>query len=658
MDVTAWALYAFLAGAALAGAVLHYRRHEPAGRGRLVLALLRGSVLAVLVLLLFDPMLPGGRSDEERVVLLDGSLSMRLQGPDGRSRWEEALGLGVVQGADRVAIFGAGPAVPTAEAARVSPSLPESRLGPALRAALESGARSIVVVTDGAVEDAADVRALASRSGGVEIHGVGGATAFNAGVVEVRAPRWVRTGQESTLEVGVGRLGEGGPDSLEVVLRHEGRELGRARVPTPAPGRLATASIAFTPPAAQDGRMRLETVLDGAAGLADDDRRVVYVEVGEEPPGVALVSFRPDQEPRFLLPVLERALGVPTRGWLQVGSDRFLRVGTGTEAGRVAGTAEVRAAVANAGLVVLHGLSSGAPEWARAAAREAVRLLVFPDGAVPGLPVDPGSVRPGDWYVADSLPASPVAPLLAGLDAEGAPPLSGLRTAEAPDGWWAPLLAREGRRGPARPIVVAGRVGGRRTAVVLGDGSWRWAFAEDGGRALYDRLWSAIAGWLAEDASVATGPVVRPRALVVPRGQPVAWVVTGAAGSRGSGEREPGIDSVRIEIRPADGEDAVTLDTVVRPQDGVATTAPLPPGRYRYRARTGEVEAAGELTVESYTPELTRPATLETVDGAGVGSGDAGRRAGRPLHASPWPYVWVVLALCTEWVLRRRWGLR
>jgi hypothetical protein len=34
------------------------------------------------------------------------------------------------------------------------------------------------------------------------------------------------------------------------------------------------------------------------------------------------------------------------------------------------------------------------------------------------------------------------------------------------------------------------------------------------------------------------------------------------------------------------------------------------------------------------------------------------RSGGRPLHAAPWPYVLLVLLLCTEWVLRRRWGLR
>ena len=659
MDVTAWALYAFLAGIALAGAVLHYRRHEPGGRRRMVLALLRGSVLAVLILLLFDPTLPGGPAGTgPAVVLLDGSLSMALAGPDGRTRWQEALDLAATREADRVIVFGDGPASPVQDPTGITPVGTGSRLGPALRAALESGAGRVTVVTDGAVEDAVEVAALV-RSAPVEIRTVGEATAFNAGIVEVRAPRWVRAGGEAVVEITIGRLGEGGPDSLGVVVAVDGRELGRVRAETPPEGRLATTVIPVTVPEAEGGTLRLTASLVGGAGAPADDRRFAYVEVGEEPPGVALVSFRPDQEPRFLLPVLERSLGVPARGWLRLGPDRFLRVGAGEEAGRGDGADRVRTALGQADLVVLHGLPAGAPDWAVAAAREHPRMLVFPGAAsVPGLGLETGAHRPGDWYVADSVPTSPVAPLLAGLGSTGAPPLVGLRVPEVPAGFWTPLLVREGRRGTARPALIAGRAGDRRVAVALGSGYWRWAFSETGGRPLYERLWAAVGGWLMEGGAGGSGPAVRPAPRLVPRGRPVDWVVGGhAAGGEGREEGSPATDSVRVRIRTWDGEMPV-LDTVVSVHGPGATTPPLPPGRYRYRSRLRAAESDGELTVESYSPELTRMATLEARESTGPPGGGVESGGGRPLHASPWPYLWAVLALCAEWVLRRRWGLR
>lgn len=102
----------------------------------------------------------------------------------------------------------------------------------------------------------------------------------------------------------------------------------------------------------------------------------------------------------------------------------------------------------------------------------------------------------------------------------------------------------------------------------------------------------------------------------------------------------------------------MTRDTTVAIDAGRAVTGALPPGHYRYRARTASGEAAtGELTVESYSPELLQ--AVRPLDGGAEERGVGGRsREGRPLHTVPWPYILVVALLCAEWVLRRRWGLR
>ena len=80
-----------------------------------------------------------------------------------------------------------------------------------------------------------------------------------------------------------------------------------------------------------------------ADAMADDDVRSIYVRISDEPAGVALVSFAPDQEPRFLFPLLERSLGVPVRGWMALPEGRYIRLGAGPDAGLAGTEAEARA---------------------------------------------------------------------------------------------------------------------------------------------------------------------------------------------------------------------------------------------------------------------------------------------------------------------------
>src|SRR5690606_29645440 len=208
------------------------------------------------------------------------------------------------------------------------------------------------------------------------------------------------------------------------------------------------------------GLVRYDFELQPGDVEADDDRRSAYVFVSERPAGVALVSFRPDWEPRYLQPVLEQALGVPVRGFAFVGDGRYVRIAAGLEAGRRAGEVEVRQAVEQADLLVLHGLDATAPAWAREAAGRARRRLVFPgDGAPVGLPVEVSAPAPGEWYASSELPSSPLAGRLGTFRAEELPPPVGLRTVSGGGTWTAPVASR-GRRGPTPPLVGAG-LGGR-----------------------------------------------------------------------------------------------------------------------------------------------------------------------------------------------------
>jgi hypothetical protein len=125
-----------------------------------------------------------------------------------------------------------------------------------------------------------------------------------------------------------------------------------------------------------------------------------------------------------------------------------------------------------------------------------------------------------------------------------------------------------------------------------------------------------------------------------------------------------GPDTVRLEIRGAEG--ASVLDTILVRAAG-ATTPPLPPGAYAYRAvGGGEVAGEGRFDVEARSGEmLPRPAVPQLPASAALGAADgarAGERtegaAGAPLRRSPWPYLLVLLLLSAEWVGRRRAGLR
>jgi hypothetical protein len=656
MSGSGWLLWLMLSAAVMVLSMWHYRRRETPGRGRVLLAVLRGAALSLTALLLFDPSLPARDPAAVRGthVLLDASLSMDLPSADGGTRWQAAVAEARSRAGDRpVLLFG-----DRARPVRVG-TLPESapgdvrtRLLPGLQAAAEAGVRNVVVLTDGGIEDADAVARWAPRLGlGVETVIFGGEIA-NTSVVEASAPQWVDAGEAVPLEYAVA----GGRDSVAVVVRRDGRVIGRSVVPAAPAGRLSTGSmqLQLEPSASGDGWVRLEVGLENGDAVPDDDRRTIYVQAGREPAGVALVSFRPDWEPRFLAPLLEQSLGLPLRAYLRGATGQYVRLAAGLDAGAAVQETDVMRAIERGQLVVLHGLGIDAPAWAHEALRTAAHVLVFPADDASGLdlPTAVGAPVQGDFFPSQAVPPSPVAGLLTDLELTGTAPLSSLRPVAVPAGAWAPLMATRGRQGAVLPLAVAGEIDGRRWAIAAGSGYWQWAFRGGAERQTYGRFWSALAGWLAQERTVAALPAVRPAALALPRGADVPWV-------------SPALIADSLHISLADETGAVITDTVVSGArtDTVYTSAPAP-GHYSYRARAfagdNVTQGAGMLTIERYSPELARgridperlASSAETVRGR-----DRARR-GTPLHATAYPYVLLVLLLAAEWILRRRWGLR
>lgn len=655
-----WLLFLALAGVAAALVWYVYRRRETPGRGRNLLIALRALTLAILILLLIDPQIPvrgrraGGAGTR---VIVDASLSMNLPSGAGRTRWQEAVQRAAATDArGPVLLAGGAPvAVPADSLAAVQPFRGTSRLLPVLQAAAEAGAERAVVITDAAIEDLSELQRWAPRLGmQIDVERVGEVATANRSIAELEPPAWAEAGDSTPVSFGVVATG-GASGTVRVIATQNGREIGSTSVSLAPEGRIAGGRLSITPQAPPGGGLvRVDLRLEPGDAVPDDDVRSFYIFVGQRPAGVAVVSLVPDWEPRFLHPVLEKSLGLPVRTFLRTSGDRYLRTATGTEAGATATEQDVRNAVRQADLVVLHGLGAGSPSWAREVAAAARRVLVFPavQGLPDGLPFAIPAATAADWYVSGNVPPSPIAGLLAGIDGNALSPLQALHIVQLQTGTWVPLYARRGRTGAAVPIVLAGEMPGRRWAVGLGVGYWRWAFRGGAERDAYDRLWGALAGWLANERPEVAAAAIRPARRAIPRATDGVWLAPGT-----------NADSLSLRITGSDG--AAVLDTVLAVEADSAILRPLPPGHYQYSATAtaeGETraQASGPFTIESFSPEYIRPARdidiAEVTSETAAAEGPPG--AGRPIRSLIWPYILVVLLLATEWILRRRWGLR
>ena len=653
MTAITWLVFLLGGGLAFGFAYLTYFRREPSGRGRVLLLVLRAAVLLLIILLLIDPRLGATSriSSRNTRVVLDVSLSMQPRRADSTA-WQRVLRAAGGTASGGVVLAGEAPRTISADSLiGIEPASASSRMLPAIQAAAEAGAQRVILMTDGAIEDPDEITRWLPRLGlELDVQRIEAPAPGNRAVAELEAPAWAQAGEPIALRVGVTARGAAGDSNAVLVVRQSGNVVARSSVGLPAEARLASTTLSFNasgPP--EGGLIRYDVAFETPDSIPDDDVRSVYVFVSEEPAGVAVISFLPDWEPRFLHPVLAQALGLPVRTFLRVPNGGYFRADEGLQAGTRVEEAVVQRAVAQADLLVLHGVTENAPPWWRETAQRARRLLLLPAGPL-GEPYQVAGPTPADWYVSPEIPASPIAPFLQELNLGEVPPLESVFTVTSGSGAWAPLHVGRTRRGGRNPVLVAQETGGRRVAIALGTGYWRWAFRGGASRDLYTRFWGALAGWMAQEEAQVAGAAVRPTSRVVPRGVAPRWIAPGL-----------NLDSLQLQLTDARGAEH---NLTVQPQRGdTALTPVLPPGHYQYQARAfadGEmVQGTGALTVESYSAEFMRmPADLSELRSAPVSLSGNNRSGGRPLHASPWPYVLIVLLLCTEWVLRRRWGLR
>lgn len=620
-------------------------------QGRMGPALLRSAAIFFLLAGWWLPPIHRGAGGDAgvRALLVDGSASMRLPAsPGGTSRADSAAQLASGDGdADLRFVFGDSARVPVdgeGEGSREAVPAEDrsSRIVPALEAARAAGADSVIVLTDGELDDRGAARDAIRRLG-LSVREVRVARpAGRLAIREIDAPRAVEAGDTIRLVVEVGAVGEAlGGDSASLSVTGPDGTRSIVRFPAPTPGRTRrVTAMAVAGDGSGDAWRSYDVRLEADADpLAPGVRHRVWIEIVPTAAGAVIVAADPDWEPHYLLPVLNRSTEGGARAWLRVGADRWIRSGTDRLAS--GDDARVRGDASRARLLVVQGVAGELPSWLQRLAAQHPRVLWLTRGAgaIPGSGVRVGAPRTGEWYPGGTPPSSPIAGYLEGLDHPSLPPVSRLFAVDGHD--WAPLELRRNRTGAGEPPIVGDRTGGRRRVVVAAEGLWRWASRGGEAREVYRSMFAGLAGWLLEAADRRPLELVRSR---LPAGDTIRWRVA------------PAVDELRLVLRDSTGA-AIWGDTLVAP-DTLINGPQAPEGTLRFEAE-GRVGSEGfrvgrPLEAEGTVRELTAREPGELLDDASPASGVSAATGGRAV----WPFVLAALMLCGEWYWRRRIGLR
>ena len=218
--------------------------------------------------------------------------------------------------------------------------------------------------------------------------------------------------------------------------------------------------------------------------------------------------------------------------------------------------------------------------------------------------------------------------------------------------------------------------------VFTGEASWRWRMMLPSTDRSYDTFWRQSVRWLALGA---TDPVAVLPAAAAGAGEPVV-VRTAVRDATFASIRDAEVD---VRLSGPDGRMIHARAALEAGESGealfAATFTPEQPGLYRVAvtARRGKTEigaSSSTLLVGGADLEMTQPrlnsAVLERIasqtGGHLIEPGDLGRTvtalqtaapaaalaARRDLWHSAWSLLFIIGLLATEWLLRRRWGLR
>ena len=482
-------------------------------------------------------------------------------------------------------------------------------LRPAAERASVAG-HPLVVATDGELDDPDAARALPAGS---RVILVTHAARHDLAVSSIDVPRAVVSGDTIEARVGV-VAGNAGSRAGTLALALEGKSVGTAAVDSLGPfgERTLSLKVKLDGPA---GPSLLRAIVKSADD-AEPRNDTLSAAIDLSPAASAVfVSTSPDFDSRYALAVLHGALGIPTRGFFRVAAGEWRVEGALTAISE----AEVRRAIHDAPVAIIHGDTAafGPP---RGATLGPLALIVT-------------SGTEGEWY-ASSAPASPLASALSGLAWDSLPPVA-LAT-NVPKGNWTAVEARRGRGEERKPVVV-GTDEPRRVAIVAASGLWRWRFRGGVSSDAFTALWGSIFDWLAAERADRRAAVPDERLLRA--GEPVRW-------RRGS----PADSIVSITLRRRDGGRVDSLTLHFAADANVVESPPLAPGIYEAVTHGG----SSLLAVNPSREWLPRPPRI----GRGAVHGTISADLAPRVRDKEWVYAFVIVLLCTEWLLRRRRGMR
>jgi hypothetical protein len=585
-------------------ALLSYRWRGSSAGKTVLIALLRALALTLLIALLLDAV-AGLPHPVPPIVALDVSESW-LRGGDSAA-WNAARRQARAAATDSLFLMGDSVRVGALPA---QPGDAASRLRPLVERALSTG-RPLRLFTDGELDDP---EALGTVPAGSQVAVIDGAAGADAAIGDIQAPRAVigNDTAEFRIQVTSGRSGAGA-GTVALIIGDQ-RVASLPLQPLAAFGDRTVTARARVPNV--PGPSLVRAVVSSAGDREPRNDTLTTVLEVSPAAGAVLVSTSPDLDSREALALLRGALALPTRGFYRIAPGVWRQDGSLSPATET----EIRAIVRDAPLVVLHGDTAvfGPP---RSATKGALALFA------------PPAEGSADWYATDA-PPSPVSASLSAAAWDSLAPLD--VASDIPAGDWVALETRRGRRFERRNAIV-GRDAARRTVIVGASGFWRWRIRGGVSADAFGALWGGLFDWLSGGRTDARAAVSAD--AVVHAGDPVRW-------RRGSGD-----DSVVTVVVARRGAPARVDSMTLRFTEGdnIVESRPLAPGIY-------DVETAGGKSVVAVNPSrefYPRRAIRSGAVGRGSSLADAPR-----LRSLGWVYALVIVALCTEWLLRRRVGMR
>jgi hypothetical protein len=264
---------------------------------------------------------------------------------------------------------------------------------------------------------------------------------------------------------------------------------------------------------------------------------------------------------------------------------------------------------------------------------------------------------------------------------EAAPALASITPLGGPRAGATVLAVTSGAGGAVRALIAVQRYGEGRAMVFTGEAAWRWRMMLPAADRSYDTFWRQAVRWLAL-------PATDPISITAPAGGAPGDTLDLRVAVRNAAF-EPERDAL-VDLRVTAPDGKLEQLRAVQPDHSgdarfTASYRPKQPGVYRVtaEARKGTAllgSAATSMLVGGADLEMTDPRlngqllqrvslasgghvvsendVSELADRLTAGLPAAALTATRDLWHTRWSFAIVVLLLASEWIARRKWGLR